>query len=111
MNAVSSRRCGASRASRAAGPGDSLAPIQAMADSLLSIRDHATLAAVFACNVRALSYYELLYRSRLVPRWVSASHPSSSARDESTARGGLLPPTARPKPASTASPTSVTMWS
>jgi Domain of unknown function (DUF4386) len=139
-----------------------LAPIQAIADSLLSIRDHAPLAAVFAFNVGALSYYALFYRSRLVPWWLSgwgmtgvvllmtacllalfsdnpvtgytllilpialheralavwlsvkgfgpASHPSSSARKESTARGQLLPPTARPKSASTAFPTSVTMW-
>ena len=55
----------------AAGPGDSLAPIQAIADSLLSIRDHATLAAVFGYNVGALSYYALFYRSRLVPWWLS----------------------------------------
>ena len=44
----------------------------------------------------------------LVKGFGPASHPS---REESTARGQLLPPTARPKPASTASPTSVTMWS
>ena len=48
-----------------------LAPIQAIADSLLSILDHATLAAVFAFNVGALSYYSLFYRSRLVPWWLS----------------------------------------
>ena len=47
----------------------------------------------------------------LVKGFGPASHPSISAQEESTARGQLLPPTARPKPASTASPTSVTMWS
>ena len=47
----------------------------------------------------------------LVKGFGPASHPSSSAREETTARGQLLPPTAHPKPASTASPTSVTIWS
>lgn len=47
------------------------APIQALGDALLSIREHATLAAVFAFTLGAATYYIVFYRSRLVPRWLS----------------------------------------
>jgi len=45
--------------------------IRVLAGSLLSARDHATLAGVFAYSLGALMYYVLFYRSRLVPRWLS----------------------------------------
>ncbi len=52
-------------------PVDSQAPMRAIADALLSIREHSTLAAVFALSVAALMYYTLLHRARLLPRWLT----------------------------------------
>ena len=53
-------------------PAASRAPIQAMADYVLSVRDHSTLAGVFAFSVGSFMYSVVFYRSRLVPRWLSA---------------------------------------
>ncbi len=50
---------------------DDQGSIRAIADSLLSARDHSNLAAIFAFNLGALMYYALLYRSQLFPRWLS----------------------------------------
>jgi hypothetical protein len=50
---------------------DHQAPLRMLADSLVSQRDHATLAGVFAFSTGALLYYLPLYRARLVPRWLS----------------------------------------
>jgi hypothetical protein len=47
------------------------ASIQAVGDALLSMREHATLAAVFAFSLGAGVYYVLFYHSRFVPRWLS----------------------------------------
>jgi hypothetical protein len=48
-----------------------LAAFQAMGDSLRSMREHATLAAVFAFSPGAFMYYYLFFQSRLIPRWLS----------------------------------------
>jgi hypothetical protein len=45
--------------------------LDVLAGSLLSVRDHSTLAGVFAFSTGALLYYNLFYRARLVPRWLS----------------------------------------
>ncbi len=47
------------------------ASVQAVGDSLLDVRDQATLAGVLAFSLGALMYYYLFYRSRLIPRWLS----------------------------------------
>lgn len=47
------------------------ASLQAVGDVLLSLRQHAILAAVFAFSVGALMYYFLFFQSRLIPRWLS----------------------------------------
>jgi len=60
---VAQRFSGADAAQRAS--------LQAAGDSLLDVRDQANLAAVMAFSVGALMYYYLLYRSQLVPRWLS----------------------------------------
>jgi hypothetical protein len=45
--------------------------LQAIGNLLVSIRDHASLLAVFAFCVGALMYYLLFFQSRLIPRWLS----------------------------------------
>jgi len=55
----------------ATAPADDPSAIHAIGDSLLSMRDHATLSGALAFCVGALLYYALFYRSRLVPRWLS----------------------------------------
>ncbi len=47
------------------------APMATLADSLVSMREHSALVAVFAFIVGASMYYVVMYRSRLVPRWLS----------------------------------------
>ncbi|MEP6650306.1 MAG: DUF4386 domain-containing protein [Lapillicoccus sp.] len=55
----------------ATAPADSRAPIRAIADALLSFREHSTLVAVFAFSLSALMYYTLFHQARLVPRWLT----------------------------------------
>lgn len=48
-----------------------LASLQAIGDSLRSVREHATLMGVFAFSLGAVMYYYLFFQSRLIPRWLS----------------------------------------
>ncbi len=45
--------------------------LQAAADLLVSLRDHATLAGVFAFSLGAGLYYVAFFGARLIPRWLS----------------------------------------
>jgi hypothetical protein len=47
------------------------ASLQAIGDSMVSARDHASVLAVFAFSLGAFIYYYLFWRSRLIPRWLS----------------------------------------
>ena len=45
--------------------------LQTIADSLRGVRDHATLAGVFAYSLGAGLYYYVFFQARLIPRWLS----------------------------------------
>jgi hypothetical protein len=45
--------------------------LQAIGNSLASVREHAALVAVFAFCLGAFMYYYLFFQSRLIPRWLS----------------------------------------
>jgi len=54
---------------QASGPGRGA--LQQIGDALTGVRDAAILAGVFAYVLGALMYYCLLYRTRLLPRWLT----------------------------------------
>lgn len=54
-----------------AGAPDETATVRLLADALLAGRGHATVIGVVAFAVGAACYYTVLYRARLVPRWLS----------------------------------------
>lgn len=45
--------------------------LQAIANLMVSLRDHAALAAVFAFCLGSVMYYSLFFQSQLIPRWLS----------------------------------------
>jgi hypothetical protein len=45
--------------------------LQAIGNTLVSVRDNAALVAVFAFCLGALMYYTLFFQTRLIPRWLS----------------------------------------
>jgi hypothetical protein len=45
--------------------------LQTIGISLVNVRDHAALVAVFAFCLGAFMYYYLFFQSRLIPRWLS----------------------------------------
>jgi hypothetical protein len=55
----------------AAAPAVEQTSFRAIGDALVALREHAILAGVFAFSTGALLYYWLLFRARLVPRWLS----------------------------------------
>jgi hypothetical protein len=50
---------------------DDRAPLGAVGGLLLSLREHAALAGVFAFCLGAFLYYCAFFQSRLIPRWLS----------------------------------------
>ena len=48
-----------------------LALYRAIGDTLRSMREHASVMAVFAVCIGAFMYYYLFFQSRLIPRWLS----------------------------------------
>jgi Domain of unknown function (DUF4386) len=52
-------------------PATDHATYQTLADSLVTVRDHAAVAAVFAFCLGAFMYYVVFFQSCLVPRWLS----------------------------------------
>ena len=51
--------------------GGDRAMLLAVGDTLVGIRDHASLVAVLAFCLGAFLYYTLFFRARLIPRWLS----------------------------------------
>jgi hypothetical protein len=47
------------------------APLQAIGDSLVTLREDAILMGVFAFTVGAFMYYVAFFQSGLIPRWLS----------------------------------------
>ena len=47
------------------------ASVQAIGDTLIGVNQASVLAGVFAFTVGAFMYYSVMYRFRLIPRWLS----------------------------------------